>query len=89
MLINIEIWLRDNSRSLKLVPFESLSAVSSLPSVVTTAISVAVCEVFSVKEWCYLKTGLGFVPRSLEMTPFDRSHMRSYSRSIVSMALTW
>ena len=37
--------------SLKLVPFESLSAVSYSPSVVTVAISVAVCEIFSVKEW--------------------------------------
>jgi len=50
--------------SLKLVPFKSLGAVSYLPSIVTMAISVAVCEIFSVKEWCHgvtLKTGLGFV----------------------------
>jgi len=25
------------------------------------AVSVAVCEIFSDKEWCDLKTGLGFV----------------------------
>ena len=25
------------------------------------AVYVAVCEIFSVKEWCALKTGLGFV----------------------------
>ena len=37
--------------SLKLVPFESLSVVSYLPSIVTVAVSVAVCEIFSVKEW--------------------------------------
>ena len=35
--------------SLKLVPFESLGAVSYSPSIVTMAISVAVCELFSVK----------------------------------------
>ena len=37
--------------SLKLVPFESLDAVSYSPSILTVAISVAVCEIFSVKEW--------------------------------------
>ena len=39
------------SRSLKLVPFESLGAVSYSPSVLTMAVAVAVCEIFSVKEW--------------------------------------
>jgi len=37
--------------SLKLVPFESLDAVSYSPSIVTVAVSVAVCEMFNVKEW--------------------------------------
>ena len=37
--------------SLKLVPLESLGAVSYLHSVATVAVSVAVCEIFSVKEW--------------------------------------
>jgi len=36
--------------SLKLVPFESLGVVSYSPSIVTIAVSVAVCEIFSVKE---------------------------------------
>jgi len=47
--------------SSKLVPLESLGAVSYSPSIVTMAVSVAVCEIFSVKQWCDLKTGLGFV----------------------------
>jgi len=52
-----------HSRSLKLVPFESLGAVSYslLLSTVTMAVSVAVCEIFSVKEWRDLELGLGFV----------------------------
>ena len=37
--------------SLKLVPFESMGAVSYSPSIVTVAVSVAVCEIFSVKKW--------------------------------------
>ena len=39
--------LRGHSMSLKLVQFESLDAVSYSPSVVTTAVSVAVCEIFT------------------------------------------
>ena len=36
--------------SLKLVPFESLGVVFYLPSIVTMAVSVAVCEIFSAKK---------------------------------------
>ena len=36
--------------SLKLVPFKSLGMVSYSPCIVTMAVSVAVCEIFSVKE---------------------------------------
>ena len=41
--------------SLKLMPFESLCAVSYLPSMVTVAVSVAICEIFCIKEWCDLE----------------------------------
>ena len=34
-----------------MVTFESLGTVSYSPSIVTMAASVAICEVFSVKEW--------------------------------------
>ena len=34
-----------------MVPFESLRTVSYSPSIVTVAVSVAVGEIFSVKEW--------------------------------------
>jgi len=47
--------------SLKLMPFESLVAVSYSPSIVTVAVSVAVCEIFSVKSGVTLKTRLSFV----------------------------
>jgi len=61
-----------------LVPFESLGAVSYLPSVVTMAVPVAVCEIFSVKEWCDLENRVRVRSRSLETASFDRSHTSSY-----------
>ena len=68
--------------------FESLGAVSYSPSIVTMAVSVAVCEIFSVKEWCDLENRVRVGSRSLEMTLFDRSHTSSYSPSMVTMALS-
>jgi len=38
-----------------LVPFESMGTVSYSPFIVTMAVSVAVCEIFNVKEWSDLK----------------------------------
>jgi len=71
-----------------LVPFKSLATVSYLPSIVTMAVFVAVCEIFSVKEWCDLENRVRVRSRSLKMAPFDRSHTISYSPSIVTMALS-
>ena len=66
------------------MPFESLDAVSYSPSIVTISVSVAVCDIFSVKEWCDPENGVRVRSRSLELTPFDRSHTSSYSPSIVT-----
>ena len=38
------------------------------------AVSVAVCEIFSVKKWCDLENRVSVRSWSLEMAPFDRSH---------------
>ena len=69
---DLETWVRGHSRSLKLVPFEGLGAVSYLPSIVTVAVSVAVCEIFNVKEWRDLENQVRGPSRSLKMVPFDR-----------------
>jgi len=64
--------------SLKLVPFESLNAVSYSPSIVTLAVSVAVCEIFSVKECRDLENQVRGCSMSLEMVPFDRPYATFY-----------
>ena len=64
--------------SLKLVPLESLGAVSYSPSIVTMAVSVAVCDIFSVNEWRDFENQVKGCSRSLKMAPFDRSCMTFY-----------
>jgi len=81
------MWVKGHSRSLKLVPFESLGTVSYPPFILTVAVSVAVFEMSSVKEWCEIENMVRVRSRSLEMAPFDRLHRSSYSPSIVTMAL--
>jgi len=56
-----------------MVLFESLGTVSYPPSIVTMAVSVAVCDIFSVEEWPDLENRVRVHSRSLEMAPFDRS----------------
>jgi len=70
---DLEMLVRCHSRSLKLVPFESLGAVSYSPSIVTMAVSVGVCEIFSVKEWPDLEIWVWGPSKSLKMARFDRS----------------
>ena len=53
------MWVRGHSRSLKVVPFESLGTVSYSHSIVTMAASLAVSEIFSVKEWPHLEILVG------------------------------
>jgi len=55
---------------------------------ITMAVSVAVCEIFSVKEWCDLENMVEVHSRSSEMASFDRSHTSSYSSYTVTMAIS-
>jgi len=76
---------------MKLVPFESMGAVSDTAiiqivhtsvhstdtAIVAMVVSVAICYIFSIKEWCTLENRVRVRSRSLEMAPFDRSHTSS------------
>jgi len=52
---DLEMSVRGHSRSSKMVSFEILGTVSYSPSIVTVAVSLAISEIFSVKEWPYLE----------------------------------
>ena len=47
-MLNNMMTLISGLEVMKLVPFESLGAVSYSPSIVTMAVSVAVCEIFEI-----------------------------------------
>ena len=72
------MWVRDHTRSLKVVPFESLRTVSYSPPIVTMAVSAAILEIFSVKEWPDLEMWVWGCSRSLKMARFDRPCMTFY-----------
>ena len=68
------MWVRGHSRSLKVVPFESLGTVSHSPSIVTMAASLAISEILSVKQWPVLEIWVWDRSRSLKMARFDRPY---------------
>ena len=74
--------------SSKVVPLESLRAVSYSLSIVTEAICVAVCKIFSVKKWRDLENQVRGRSRSLKMAPFDRPYATFYWSAIVNIALS-
>jgi len=66
------MWVRGHSRSLKVIPFESYGAVSYWSFIVTMALSLAISEIFSIKEWRDLEMWVWGRSRSLKMARFDK-----------------
>ena len=68
-------------RSLKVIEIgaiRKLGCSSYSPSILTMAVSVAACEIFSVKEWRDLENQVRGRSRSLKMAPFDRPYATFY-----------
>jgi len=71
-----------------MVPSEKLAAVSYSSSIVTMVVSLAISEIFSVKEWPDLEILVWGRSRSLKMVQFDRPRMTLYWSGIVTIALS-
>ena len=71
-----------------MVTFERMGKVSYSPSIVTMAVSVTVCEIFSVKEWRDLRNQVRGHSRLLKMALFDRQYATFYWSAIVNIALS-
>ena len=80
--LNITPWpwnlSQGHSRSLKVVPFESLGTAFYSTSIVTTAVSLAISKIFRLKEWPDIEIWAWGRSRSLKMARFDRPCMTFY-----------
>jgi len=56
--------------------------------IVTTAVSLAISEIFSIKEWPDLEILVWGRSRSLKLARFDRPYMTFYWSAIVTIALS-
>ena len=86
----------DTSNNMKLVHWQLMGGLLYLvhPNITIWQLkfelseSVAVCEIFNVKEWCDLKNQVRGRSRSLKMTPYDRPYATFYWSAIVNTALS-
>jgi len=78
-------------RSLKVIEISAIRKPGCgflFASIVTMAVSVAVCEIFSLKEWRDLENRVRGRSRSLKMAPFNRPYATFYWSAIVNIALS-
>jgi len=70
------------------VPFESLGTVSYSLFIETMAVSLAISEIYSIKQWRDLENQVKGRSRSLKMAPLDRPYATFYWSAIVNIALS-
>ena len=56
--------------------------------IVTMAVTITICDIFSVKKWRDLENQVMGRLRSLKMAPFDRPYATFYWSAIVTVALS-
>jgi len=71
-----------------MVPFESLGMVFYSSSIVTIAVSLAISQIFSIKEWFDLETWVCGRSTSFKMARFDRPCTTFYWFAIETIALS-
>ena len=71
-----------------MVPFESSGMVFYSPSIVHIAVSLAISQIFSIKEWPDLEIWVWGRSRSFKMARFDRPCATFYWSAIATIALS-
>jgi len=82
---DLEIGLRSHSRSLKLVPFKSLGAVSYSPSIVTMAIFCIVCEI----QWLIGRKSRNFYTPPVASAPAAGDPVGILWKCLMLVKLEW